>query len=341
MAKKTVKLGIIGCGIAAQELHWPALSVLQDEFEVVSVCNHTPEKAQQLAQTIASAYGREIPYFLDYHKMLASPRVEAVAIILPVELNREVCTHAAKAGKHILVEKPLAESEEQASELLRLEELNQELVMMVAENFRYRPVFRELSNAVAEGAIGTPFFVEWRHWERIDPETNAFAKTSWRIHHRYEGGFVTDGGVHNIAALRDIFGELDSVGSFSASVNPRIGRTDTLAWLFRSSGREGIPPLAGILSLGFSVLGLDESRLTVLGDSGAIIVEGTVMNIHSLSSQPISVRDYPDDGGYIEEYRDFHRAITTGCRPRSTFSEAHADLQTILRALRDAVTSHP
>jgi len=334
---KTVGLGIIGCGIAAKELHWPALHKLRGEFAVVSVCNHTREKAIRLSGMISEAYGRSIPYVLDYRELLASPAVEAVSVILPVERNREVCTAAATAGKHILVEKPIAEDEESAWDLLRVEQRHPRLVMMVAENFRYRLVVDALADVLRSGVIGVPYFVEWRVWQKIDPATNVYAQTPWRIQHRYEGGFVTDGGVHNVAALRDVFGDLVLIGSISASVNPDIGRTDTLVCLFRAKGRARIPPLSGVLSIGFSVRGAEESRMIVLGSRGSVVVDGSTLEVYGASSDvPVAAYEHPDDGGYEREYRDFHRAITTGARPKSAFVEAYRDLSTILSALRQA-----
>lgn len=298
--RKPIGLGIIGCGIAANELHWPALTKLRAEFAVIAVCNHTKEKAVRLAKTIGAAYGKEIPYAIDYHELLASPNVEAVSILLPVEWNRQVCTDTAAAGKHILVEKPIAEDEASAQELLELEEQYPHVVMMVAENFRYRPVFGALANVLRSGAIGVPYFVEWKSWQGIDPATNAYAQTSWRIHHKYEGGFVTDGGVHNVAALRDVFGDLDPVGSVSASVNRGIGRTDTLVYLFRSKGSDGIPPVSGVLNIAFSVRGAKEDRLTILGSNGTAVVEGTTLKVYGASSNaPETVYRLPDDGGYV------------------------------------------
>ena len=329
-----VRLGIVGCGIAANELHWPALSQLRDRFEVVMVCNHTKEKGMAFADRVGQAYGNEITCVLDYHELLESPDVDAVSIILPVELNREVCSAAVDAGKHVMLEKPIAEDVEGAREIMRLEEQHPQLVMMVAENFRYRRVFEVLSDSLYSDAIGTPYFVEWRLWQCIDPKSNPYAKTSWRINHRYEGGFVTDAGVHNVAALRDMLGDLSTVGACSACVNPAIGRMDSLVWLFRTQGKNAIPPLSGILNIGFSVHGATSSRLTILGSRGSAVVNDTTLQI--LGDSPddlLSIQEYPDGGGYSEEYVDFHQAITTGQKPRSTVAEATKDLDAILRAV--------
>jgi predicted dehydrogenase len=49
---KPVKLGIIGCGIAAKDLHWPALKELSDLFEIIVVCNHSEPKAKEFSQMV-------------------------------------------------------------------------------------------------------------------------------------------------------------------------------------------------------------------------------------------------------------------------------------------------
>ncbi len=64
-----VKLGIIGCGIAAQSLHWPALQKLKDEFEITIICNHTEKKAQDFSKLLGG-----VPYVLSYNKIINRDR---------------------------------------------------------------------------------------------------------------------------------------------------------------------------------------------------------------------------------------------------------------------------
>ena len=333
----SVKLGIIGCGLAANNLHWPALRSMPDKFVVTAVCNHTPEKARRFADVVRGEYGKEIPYVLDYRELLRRSDVDAVSILLPIQLNAEACREAAAAGKHVLLEKPLAANLDEGARLLELEEQHPELTMMVAENFRYRSVYAAHVNVVRSGRIGAPYFVECRSWQRMDPATNPYAQTPWRIEHAYEGGYVTDGGVHHVAALRDLVGDLDILASVTRPVDPKIGRTDSLVALFQSSGRAGVPPMSGVLDLGYSVTGIRGDRLTTLGSTGSAVVEGTTLTICGQGSDdaPI-IQEYPDDGGYAAEYEDFYGAITTERPPVSTFTEAYGDLETILTALERA-----
>ncbi len=112
---------------------------------------------------------------LDYREILGRADVDAVAILLPIGLNEGVCRDAAAVGVHTLVEKPLAGDLDSAARLLQLEASEPRLVMMVGENFRYRPVFAALADVLRGGAIGTPYAVEWRSWQRVDPTTNPYA----------------------------------------------------------------------------------------------------------------------------------------------------------------------
>lgn len=94
-----VKLGIIGCGIAARTLHLPALQKLSGDYAVTAVCNHTEEKAREFTQLAGGA-----PFVLDYRELLERRDVEAVAILLPVHLNYQVVKDAMAARKYIMVE---------------------------------------------------------------------------------------------------------------------------------------------------------------------------------------------------------------------------------------------
>ena len=167
---KSVKLGIIGCGIAAQSIHWPILQKLKDKFEITAICNHTEKKAKDFSKILG-----EVPYFLNYHDLLQRSDVEAVDIALPVHLNYQVTKDALQAGKHVIVEKPLAVNLSEAKMMLDFED-KYSLVMMVAENFRYRPIFHRIRNYLQQGKIGNPYAVFWNRFIFIDLKNKVIAK---------------------------------------------------------------------------------------------------------------------------------------------------------------------
>ncbi len=318
-----VKLGIIGCGIAANDLHWPALKNLSDCFEIVEVCNRSPAKALSFAKLIGSSTGKEPACSTDYQNILANPEIAAVNIALPVELNAPVIRDSLRAGKHVICEKPLAENLNSAAALLDLEKNFPHQVAMVAENVRYRRFIGRIKELIANGSIGRPYLVQWRHLTKIEDD-NKYAQTSWRKNHVYQGGFITDAGVHDVAALHDLLGPLELLSSFSDCVNPAIGSTDCMMCHFVSQSG-----LHGSLSLGFSVVAHEQNQLIILGSAGTLTFEHNLLTLKK-ADDSIHEEDLSDDWGFEAEFRDFYQAITQGKKPHSTFAKAYADLAFIL-----------
>lgn len=317
-----IRLGIIGCGIAARELHWPALKQLTRKFRITCVCNHTEPKAKEFARIVGG-----VPYVLDYNELLQREDVDAVNIILPVELNHEVTRAALKAGKHVIVEKPIAANLREANAMVKLAEKSPQ-VAMVAENMCYEPTVHKLKGIIDKGTIGRVYAAHWLIYVDVAPETSHYARTDWRLNHQYPGGFLMDAGVHQANALHQLFGELEVLPSRVKSVNPVIGKTDTLEMRFRS--RDGID---GLLVLFFSAKGIASNRLMVMGDKGSAILEGSTITIKKRGAKDKIIQTN-STGGYREEFEDFHRAITQGTEPLMTFAKARQDFQFILNGLK-------
>jgi len=320
-----IKLGIIGCGIAARDLHYPALQKLKDKFEITVVCNHTEPKAKSFAEMVGG-----VPYCLDYHELLQIPDVEAVDIVLPIHLNYQVTKDALTAGKHVIVEKPLAANLAEADDMLTFEDRFHQ-VKMVAENFRYRKTYYRVKELMVAGNIGEPYAVFWNVFYYID-EQNRYALTKWRKYHQYPGGFITDGGVHNMATLRYLFGNITSGSAFTKSINPEIGKLDTMSFQF--STESGVN---GVFNVFFSANGYSENRIIILGHTGSLVIENNNITIKK-QGQPDQTETVEDDGGYQGQFEDFYEAIRNGRPVKSSFSEAYQDFVTILNALESAET---
>lgn len=318
-----VKLGIIGCGIAARELHFPALQKLKNKFKVIAVCNHTEPKAKSFAEMA----GR-VPYVLDYRELLQRDDVEAVDIILPIHLNYAVTKDTLAAGKHVIVEKPLAANLEEADQMILLEKRYPQ-AKMVAENFRYRTTFSRVKAMLDNNKIGQPYAVFWNVFYFVNNQ-NKYALTDWRIHHQYPGGFIMDGGVHNIAALRSWFGNITSSSAFTKSINPEIGTLDTMSFQFTTESN-----VDGVFNVFFSSNGYAENRIIILGREGSVVIENNSITIKKSGEQD-RVETIEDDGGYQGQFEDFYSAIRNGTSVKSSFSEGYQDFVTILNALESA-----
>ncbi|MCF8240360.1 MAG: Gfo/Idh/MocA family oxidoreductase [Melioribacteraceae bacterium] len=321
---KKINLGIIGTGIAARNLHLPALQKLKSKFNIKAVCNHTEKKAKEFSHIAG-----EVPYTLDYKDILADPSIDAVDIILPLDLNYKVTRDALKAGKHVIVEKPLAANMKEANLMLDLKEKYKDSIVMVAENFRYRKVFEKAKKHIENGLIGSPYSVIWNVFYFITAD-NEYAKTKWRKNHKYPGGFLTDAGVHNIAAIRYLLGDINSCFAFTKSINKKIGSHDTMSVQFDMNNN-----ISGLYNLYFSVNGNWNDQLLIFGEKGTIEI---LMNklIVKRDGKKDKVEEWNDDHGYYAELLNFYNAIRNGETIVSSVEEAYKDLKVVLGALRSA-----
>src|SRR5579883_1266604 len=102
---RRLKVGLIGAGTIANSAHLPAIAQLHDELELVAVADVRGEAAEKAARE----YGAE-DWYTDYRQLLARPDIDMVDICTPEFLHGEQVVAAAEAGKHILCEKPMANS---------------------------------------------------------------------------------------------------------------------------------------------------------------------------------------------------------------------------------------
>ncbi len=316
-----VKLGIIGCGIAAKKLHWPALQRLNKKFKITAVCNRSEAKAKDFAGLVGG-----VPYVLDYHDLLSRSDVEAVDIIIPFHLNYPVTRDALAAGMHVLVEKPLAANLKDADKMLHLEK-KYGSVKMVAENFYYHPLFYRVKELLADDRIGAPYAVFWDVFRLIEKE-NPYAQTQWRLSERYPGGFIVDGGIHNIAALHLLFGEITMGCSWAKTVNPEIGGIDSFSCQFQTKN-----DVHGTLNLFVSACGHATNHLLILGKKASIEVN---------DYRELVVKDKDDillheivelKQSYVKEFEDFYLAIRTNHDVVSTFAKGYRDFSFLNRAI--------
>ncbi len=321
-----LRLGIIGLGLAARDLHWPALSALSRKFRVAVVCNHTIPKARSFAKLAGG-----VPWTQDYRAVLESDEVDAVDIVLPVELNLKVTRDALKAGKHVIVEKPLATSLKECREMVKLEKATKP-VTMVAENFRYRPGLKRLRKLMKDGTFGDVYAVQWMAATDLAPETSAYGRTQWRIDHKYPGGYPMDGGVHWANAIRMLFGEVTRVSSWTTAVNPKIGDVDTHYMQFDTA--EGVH---GTYCHSFSAKAHHEDRLTIFGTKATGVVEDGRLVLKQRGRKERTI-DLKDDGGYRGQFEAFHGAITKGTPVETPFEEGLRDFAVIEASLRSGKT---
>ncbi|MCP4168748.1 MAG: Gfo/Idh/MocA family oxidoreductase [Chloroflexi bacterium] len=181
-----IRIAIIGCGLIAPA-HTEAFVRIADA-QVVAAVNRTRSKAKQLAATY------DIPdIYSDYRAVLARADIDAVAILTGNESHRQISEAAAAAGKHILLEKPMALNLNDAQAIVRAGKQHG-VKLMVGQTGRYLPINRGMKTIVERGDVGRPVYLHtvWNHgifwggW-RI-----------WQIWPQFSGGHIVHNGVHTL-----------------------------------------------------------------------------------------------------------------------------------------------
>jgi predicted dehydrogenase len=150
-----IGMGVIGAGVWA-ETHCIAYQN-SPNAELVAVCDLVPSKAEALAKK----YGAGKVY-IDYREMLRNPSIDAVAVVTPDFAHKQPAVDAARAGKHILVEKPMATTLAEAIEMAEAAKKNNVILMPDFHN-RWNPSFVTARESIADGTLGAPRYMYIRH----------------------------------------------------------------------------------------------------------------------------------------------------------------------------------
>ncbi len=322
-----IRLGILGAGLAVKNLHWPALQQLTDQYTIVQMCDVDPEAA---ARHIAGP----VPFTSDVGALLDNPGVEAVLISLPIHLTADMILAAARAGKAVIAEKPVAATLAQGRRLVNAL-TGVSMPVAIAENYHFRPDIVQARDWIRAGRIGAPFLLLSEDLGWTDAGTG-FASTPWRQDPQYRGAVIADAGVHNAAALRELGGEVEQIQAFVKDVHPVMEGPDTLVLNLRfRSGALGSLNFSGAAQ---AAGGSEPAEFRVFGREGAIVVNrGTARLLKhngadSATPEVVDTFEAPAGrrGGYYEEFQDFYEAVRTGRPPRVPPVEALRDLEIIL-----------
>jgi len=151
MAMEKVKIGVIGLGWISQLTHLPVLLKLP-EAEVVAVCDRDRAKAR----LVAEKFGIKRTYY-DYQQMLQAEELHAVIVATSTDAHKEVAIGALRAGKEVLVEKPIAPRYSDAVEMAEVaRETHRKL--MVGMNHRFRPDTMILKGFIEANELGKIFY---------------------------------------------------------------------------------------------------------------------------------------------------------------------------------------
>lgn len=322
-----IRVALIGAGIFARDAHVPSLLRHPDRFEIAAIYSRTYASAATLAEQVP----HDADLYTDLDALLARRDIEAVDIVLPIHAQAEMIPAALAAGKHVLSEKPIAPDIKTARQLLATYAPRREsIVWMVGENWRYEDAYMRAAALVQEGAIGTPVTAAWISYTSFSPQSKYY-HTTWRRDGSVPGGFLLDGGVHHVAAMRMVLGDIAAVTATTRRVSPDLKPLDTVsATLEFQSGVVGTYLVTYAVSAGWTP-GFD-----IVGTEGSMRVQRRQIEVtRGEDTKQIGVAGY---NGVEWELVDFADAIRRGSAHRNTPEEGLRDVGVIEAMLQAAQT---
>lgn len=344
MSERSLRFAIVGCGVIAP-FHARAISDLPNARLVGVMDLHGERAAQRGAE-----FG--VDHSTDLEDVLRRPDVDVVCVCVPSGRHAEVGVRAARAGKHLVVEKPIDVTLEAADRLIGTCR-DSGVQLTVISQHRYDPGVRLLRELLDTGRLGRPILgdavIKWYRTQQY------YDSGGWRGTWALDGGgCLMNQGVHYVDLLQWMMGPVDSVFARFSTAAHQIEVEDVVVAVLRF--RSGA---LGSLEASTAVYpGLPE-RLEVTGTGGTVIVEAGSLRLCELKDEKGETSPYgarlrsaaPPGGetgsadpaaishyGHREQIREFLAAITTGGEPMLSGEEGRKPLEIVLAVYESART---
>lgn len=202
-----IRTGVVGAGLAATAFHVPLVLSLPELFVLHSVVERTPP-ADRPQGTVASKFEVSVNLVRKYEDLLSNPDIELIIIATPNATHYNFAKAALEAGKHVLVDKPVTTTYEEAKELGEIAQ-RKHLVLYAFQNRRWDSDYLTLRKVLEKGTLGhiTDFV---SHYDRY----RNFLKGSWKETASPGTGLVYDLGTHLIDQALHSFGRPSKVTAF-------------------------------------------------------------------------------------------------------------------------------
>lgn len=327
----SIGIAIIGAGIFARQEHLPAVQATP-LLSLKAIYSRSKASADKLAKSAAKPvktyYDSPATSGHSLDDLLAHQDIDAVIIALPICVQPTVIKAAIEAGKHVLSEKPIAKDIETAAHLIRwYKHQKREETWSVGENFRFfEPIVFAVEQIKKLGGELVTFSVDVHAY--ID-ENDEYFQTAWRQKPDYQGGFLLDGGIHFVAALRCLLeaaGQSISIVRASTSlIKEDLGPLDTLNANMTTTDKRN-----GTFNLSYGSKFRRDCRVCIVTTCGAVAVspsEVTISTGDKTTTQNKTFR-FPPGSGVRKEVAAFAESISAKePNPRGSPEQAYLDLK--------------
>lgn len=332
-----VRVGVIGCGSIAQHRHLPEYQ-FNPNVELVAVCDINQERSLEVAEK----YG--VLSYTSYEELLDSSKVDAVSVCTPNYLHAPISIAALEAGIHVLCEKPMATSKQEAEAMIAAAKASGKK-LMIAHNQRFVPSHQKARQLIQSGEIGKIYSFRTAFGHGGPEGWSVEGKEGWFF--QKEKAFVGamgDLGVHKTDLLRYVLGEeIVEVGSFVETSAKDFADVDdnAVCVLKTESG------IIGTLAASWAYVSKEDNSTIIYGEKAILRLEDDPTSSLVVQYANGEVVKYElgkiqsnDEGGQrnshvIEKFVD---SILKGQEPPVPGEEGMKSLAVILAALESSET---
>ena len=306
MNMKELRFGIVGCGMVAVT-HADAIADC-DGAVLVGVYDRSAARCAELAAE------RGVRAYASYEAMLASTEIDAVCICTPSGLHFEQARAALDAGKHVVLEKPMALNTADAEELVRHAE-DAHCILTVISQYRFYEDVVRVKSLIEAGAFGrlTLCDLYMKYWR--DP--SYYAGSTWRGTWAMDGGgALMNQGIHGVDLMRFLLGDVKLIKGCARTLVHDIEVEDSVAALVEyGEGTLGVIEASTAAYPGFSrrieIHGtrgyaiLVNSALEKLCVDGEMLVDSSIATDAGTSSDPTKL----SHRGHFLQFKNFVAAV--------------------------------
>lgn len=319
MTLHALRIGLVGAGAISTQ-HFEAIQAL-DTTRLVAVASASEARAR------AAGEAQGVPWTTSLDELLARDDVDAVTICSPSGLHPGQALAALRAGKHVLIEKPIALTVAEADAVIAEARARGRVAAVVSQR-RFEPAVRALRSAVADGRLGRLALIigEGLYFR---PQSY-YDSAAWRGTVALDGGVLMNQAIHTIDLMRWIGGPAVAVAGQVATLGHTMEAEDTAAVSIRfASGALGTMSATTCTDTEQPV------ELRVYGDQGHVrltgstIAEWVVPGVDAPTGKDAAADDPRDEHegppvtrtwgtsslGYVRQYADLVEAVHTGRPP--------------------------
>lgn len=343
-----IKFGLIGCGRISVN-HIAAALNNSSSYSINALCDIVPEKMDAILAQIPEGLRSRISCYSNYQEMLSNEDIELVSICTESGKHAAIGLDVIKSKKHVVIEKPMALSIDDADELIRSSRENNVILYPCHQN-RFNKSIQKVREALDQGRLGSLMHgtahIRWNRGK------NYYDQASWRGTWEQDGGALMNQCLHNIDLLRWMMGnEIDEVFAYTANkMHPFIEAEDLGIALIRfKNGSHGI--IEGTTNIFPENL---EETLYLFGQKGTIKVGGKSVNLieewrfgDNVDGTDQVKKEFGEDPpnvygfGHTSLYEDLASVIRNESKPYISGEDGKRAIELILAIYKSAKEGKP